>query len=221
MAEGTLAELKRAILRYDVEGAERWARQSVQEGIDPLEAIDAMTAAIREVGDGFGRGDLWLPDLIGAANAMKQSAPIIEEEIRRVGLSRSSVGSVVIGTVFGDIHDIGKNMVTTLLTANGFTVHDVGVNATSEELIAAVQRHEPDILAMSALMTMTSLEQSKTIEGLEKAGLRERVKVMVGGAAITQSFADDIGADGYDASATGAVALARRMLGADAEGVAE
>jgi methanogenic corrinoid protein MtbC1 len=202
MAEGTLAELKRAILRYDVEAAQRWARQSVQEGIDPLESIDAMTAAIREVGDGFGRGDLWLPDLIGAANAMKHSAPIIEEEI-------------------GDIHDIGKNMVITLLTADGFTVHDVGVNATAEELIAAVERHEPDILAMSALMTMTSLEQSKTIEGLEKAGLRERVKVMVGGAAITQSFADDIGADGYDASATGAVTLAQRLMGTNAEDPSE
>jgi methanogenic corrinoid protein MtbC1 len=221
MAEGTLAELKRAILRYDVEAAQRWARQSVQEGIDPLESIDAMTAAIREVGDGFGRGDLWLPDLIGAANAMKHSAPIIEEEIRRAGLSRPSAGSVVIGTVFGDIHDIGKNMVITLLTADGFTVHDVGVNATAEELIAAVERHEPDILAMSALMTMTSLEQSNTIEGLEKAGLRERVKVMVGGAAITQSFADDIGADGYDASATGAVTLAQRLMGTNAEDPSE
>ena len=212
MAEDILAELRRAILEYDNKGAERWAQRSVEEGIDPLESMEAMTAAIREVGDGFGRGDLWLPDLIGAADAMKHGAPAIEKEIRRAGLSRESLGTVLIGTVYGDIHDIGKNMVSTLLMAEGFTVHDAGVNATADQFIAAVEEYQPDILAMSALMTMTSLEQSRVIEGLEGSGLRGHLKVMVGGAAITQSFADDIGADGYDASASGAVSLAKNLL---------
>jgi len=220
MNEDALARLKQAILGYDGDEAESLARAVVAAGIDPLRGIDAMTEAIREVGDGFERGDLWLPDLIGAAAAMKQGTPVLEAAIREAGLARKSLGRVVIGTVFGDIHDIGKSMVSTLLTANGFSVEDVGVNVTADELVAAVDRHRPDLLALSALMTMTSLEQSKVIAGLERRGLRRDVKVIVGGGAITQSFADEIGADGYDASAPGAVKLARRLLGIEPREVA-
>ena len=120
---------------------------------------------------------------------------------------------MVIGTVYGDIHSIGKTMVATLLQAEGFTVHDVGINVTAEQFVEAVRAHKPDVLAMSALMTMTSPEQRKVIENLKEQGLRDSVKIMVGGGAITQEFADTIGADGYDPTAPGAAKLARTLVG--------
>jgi methanogenic corrinoid protein MtbC1 len=172
-----------------------------------------LTAAIRQVGNGFGKGELFLPDLLGAADAMSAASPILEEEIVRRGAIRGSSGTVVIGTVYGDIHTVGKDMVTALLRANGFVVHDIGTNVTAEEFVGAIRMHQPDILAMSALMTTTAAEQRKTIETLKNEGLRNKVKIMVGGGAITQEFANGIGADGYDATAPGAAKLAMELLG--------
>jgi len=213
MSTEILENLRRAIVEYDSAGAASWARKAVQEGIDPIKALATMTAAIRQVGDGFARGELWLPDLVGAADAMTSATPIIEEEIERKGTKRESLGTVVIGTVYGDIHTIGKTMVATLLTADGFVVNDLGINVTAENFVEGVKRYRPDILAMSALMTMTAPEQKKVIATLKKEGLRDKVKIMVGGGAITQEFADSIGADGYDPTPPGAVKLARRLIG--------
>ena len=169
--------------------------------------------AIKQIGEGFGRGELFLPDLVGGADAMLAAMPIIEEEIKRIGGNHKSLGTVVIGTVYGDIHNIGKSMVATLMTAEGFSVYDVGINVTAEQFIEEIRQRKPDILAMSALLTTTAQEQRKVIETLKKDGLRDKVKIMVGGGAITQEFADSIGADGYDATAPGAAKLARRLLG--------
>ncbi|HDN84733.1 MAG TPA: hypothetical protein ENG47_03115 [Candidatus Aerophobetes bacterium] len=205
--------LRKAIKEYDNEKAENLAKRAVEEKLDPLRVLDAMTVAIREVGDAFGRGDLWLPDLVGAADAMQAAMPIIEEEIKRTGAKRESLGTVVAGTVFGDIHSIGKTMVCTLLTAEGFKVHDLGVNIKAEEFLQAIRNYNADILAMSALMTMTAPEQKKVIEQLKKEGLRDKIKIMVGGGAITEEFAREIGADGYDPTAPGAVKLARKLIG--------
>ena len=213
MSTDVLEELKKAILTYNREGAASWARKAVQEKIDPVEALDVMTVAIRQIGDGFGKGELWLPDLVGAAAAMTSAMPIIEEEIKRVGAKRESVGTVVIGTVYGDIHTIGKTMVATMLTADGFAVNDLGINVTAESFVQGIAENKADILAMSALMTTTAPEQRKVIETLKREGLRDKVKIMVGGGAITQDFADSIGADGYDPIAPGAVKLARRLVG--------
>jgi len=213
MSGEVLENLRKAIIEYDSAGAASWARKAVQEKIDPIKALDTMTAAIKQVGDGFARGELWLPDLVGAADAMTSATPIIEEEIKRRGTKRESLGTVVIGTVYGDIHTIGKTMVATLLTADGFVVNDLGINVTAENFVEGVKRYRPDILAMSALMTMTAPEQKKVIATLKKEGLRDKVKIMVGGGAITQEFADSIGADGYDPTAPGAVKLARRLIG--------
>jgi len=213
MSTDVLEELKKAILTYNREGAASWARKAVQKKIDPIEALDVMTVAIRQIGDGFGKGELWLPDLVGAAAAMTSAMPIIEEEIKRVGAKRESVGTVVIGTVYGDIHTIGKTMVATLLTADGFAVNDLGINVTAESFVQGIAENKADILAMSALMTTTAPEQRKIIETLKREGLRDKVKIMVGGGAITQDFADSIGADGYDPTAPGAVKLARRLVG--------
>ncbi|RLE10563.1 hypothetical protein DRJ00_01070 [Candidatus Aerophobetes bacterium] len=205
--------LKKAIKEYDTEKAANLAKRAVEEKLDPLKVLNAMTVAIREVGDAFGRGDLWLPDLVGAADALQAAMPIIEEEIKRTGAKRESLGTVVAGTVFGDIHSIGKTMVCTLLTAEGFKVHDLGVNIKAEQFVEAIDKYNADILAMSALMTMTAPEQKKVIERLKKEGLRDKVKIMVGGGAITEDFAREIGADGYDPTAPGAVKLARKLIG--------
>lgn len=209
-----LENLKKAIAEYDTDGAASWARKALEEKNKPCRSdrrIDI--AAIREVGDAFGRGELWLPDLMGAAEAMQSAMPILEEEAMKREMKRESLGTVVIGTVYGDIHDIGKTMVGTLLTATGFSVHDLGVNKTVEEFIDAVKKYKPNILAMSALLTMTAPEQRKIIDTLKEQGLRDKVKIMVGGGAITQEFADEIGADGYDATAPGSVELSRKLIG--------
>ena len=183
-------------------------------GIDPLEALDVMTVAIREIGDAFGRGELWLPDLVGASDAMQSAVPILEEEIKRRGENREALGIVVVGTVFGDIHSIGKTMVSTLLTAAGFEVHDLGVNVHAKKFVDAIKDYNANILAMSALMTTTCVEQENVIKTLINEGIRDRVKIMVGGAAVTEEFAETIGADGYDSTAPGAVELAKKLIGA-------
>lgn len=212
MSVEIIENLKKAILEYDSEAAANWAKKAVQEKMDPNEALRAMTEAIREIGNGFGAGELFLPDLVGAADAMSAATPVIDEELQRVGAKRESLGSAVIGTVYGDIHTIGKTMVATLLTAEGFAVEDLGINITAEQFVEGVRKYEPDILAMSALMTMTAPEQKKVIETLKNQGLRDKVKIMVGGGAITQEFADSIGADGYDPTAPGAAKLARKLI---------
>ena len=213
MSSDILGNLKKAILDYDPDASAEWARKAVEAGLDPTDALSVMTDAIRVIGDGFSAGDLFLPDLVGAADAMTAATPIIEEEIQRIGAKTVTMGVVVIGTVYGDIHTIGKTMVATLLQAEGFTVHDIGINVTAEAFVAGVRKHKPDILAMSALMTMTSPEQRKVIATLQTEGLRDSVKIMVGGGAITQEFADSIGADGYDPTAPGAAKLARALMG--------
>ena len=211
MINEILEELEKAVVECNGQKATSWARRVVEEGIDPLEALNALTKGIKQVGDGYGRGELWLPDLIGAADAMSNAMPIIEEEIRRTGKKLKKADAIVIGTVKGDIHDIGKNIVATLLVVNGFKIIDLGVDVSAERFIEAIKEHKPSILAMSALLTMTAPEQRRVIEALTKEEIRDRVKVIVGGAAITQEFADDIGADGYDPTAAGAVDLVRRL----------
>lgn len=151
-----LEKLKEMVLQYDGEGAANWARMAVEKGIEPTKAVDAMTAAIRLVGEGFAKGEFWLPDLVGAAAAMQRGARLLEEEMARTGAKRKGLGIVVLGTVFGDIHSIGKDMVGTLLKAEGFTVHDLGINVTAQQFINAIEKEQADILAMSALLTTTA-----------------------------------------------------------------
>ena len=211
--DDTLKKLQEAILEYDTSRAKNLALKSIEEGIDPLRTIDALTKTIKQVGDSFNNEELWLPDLIGAASAMQAAMPVLEEQIKKSGKIRKSSGIVVIGTVFGDIHNIGKDMVATLLAADGYQVIDLGVNINAEKFISTIKEHQPDLLAMSSLMTMTASEQGKVINALKKESLREKIKLIVGGGAITKDFADEIGADGYGAVATDAVDLARELLG--------
>jgi len=213
MSVDIIQNLKNAVLEYDREAATKWAGAAVEQKIDPARALDAMTSAVRQIGDGFGKGELFLPDLVGAADAMLGATPILEEDMRKRGSKHDSLGQVVIGTVFGDIHTIGKTMVSVMLACEGFSVHDLGINITANQFMDAIKQYEPDILAMSALLTSTALEQKKVIEMLKQEGLRDKVKVIIGGGAITKEFADSIGADGYEATAPGAAILARKLVG--------
>jgi len=162
-----LENLKKAVMEYDNAGAASWARKAIEEGIDPIKALDALTKAIKQVGDGYGRGELWLPDLVGAASAMTSAMPVIEEKIKVTGGKQQALGTIVIGTVYGDIHNIGKDMVGVLSTAEGFEVIDLGINIPAEKFIEGVKEHNADILAMSSLLTTTAYEQRKVIKALK------------------------------------------------------
>jgi trimethylamine corrinoid protein len=212
MSDGILDQLSKSILEYDKDAAAALAARAMAEGIEPTKALDVLTEAIRLIGDGFGTGDLFLPDLVGASEAMLAATPVIEAELEKQGGTRPNVGVVVIGTVQGDLHNIGKAMVATLLTADGFKVHDLGIDVTVDQFVEAILKYHPDILAMSALMTTTIAQQTLVIDKLNAAGLRGQVKVMVGGGGVTQEFADRIGADGYNPTAPGAVKLATKLM---------
>lgn len=213
MREELFKKLTTAIQEYDADSAGALSRQALDEGIDPIDTLDVLTAAIREIGDRFASGELFLPELIAAAEAMSRATAPLEEEIQRQGKKKESLGTVLIGTVYGDIHDIGKNMVATMFKASGFQVIDSGVNVKADAFIEAVREKDPDILALSALLTTTAREQKKIIQSLQEHGIRDSVKVIVGGGGITRQFAESIGADGYDATASGAIVLGKRVLG--------
>jgi 5-methyltetrahydrofolate--homocysteine methyltransferase len=213
MKELILSNLGKAVKEYDKADAAMYARMAIEQRVDPLEALNVLTAAIREVGDAFATGECFLPELVSAAEALQAAMPIIEEGLHRSGAVRQSAGKVVAGTVSGDIHNIGKSMLCTLLVADGFEVIDLGIDVSRQRFVEAIQQHQPDLLAMSALLTITAMEQRNVIDALREAGIRDKVKIIVGGGAINDAFAASIGADGYDPTAPGGVVLCRTLLG--------
>jgi 5-methyltetrahydrofolate--homocysteine methyltransferase len=213
MANEIFDNLEKAVKEFNSEAAANWAKKAIEAKLDPLKAVEALTGAIRDVGDAFAAGDYFLPELLGAAEAMQSAMPILNEEIRKGPGEVVSAGKVVAGTVAGDIHNIGKSIFCTLLSAEGFEVFDLGVDVPLDRFLLAIKEHEPDIVAMSALLTITAMEQKNVIEALEKRGIRNSIKVLVGGAAISEQFAESIGADGYDPTAVGGVKLAKNLLG--------
>ncbi|MCL4298353.1 MAG: corrinoid protein [Anaerolineae bacterium] len=215
MKEDLFQAMAQSIIEGEAEEAERLARQAVEQGIEPVEAINkGYVAGLDEVGQQFGCGEMFLPDLVQAAEAMKAAVAVLEPEMARRGSSRNILGKVVIGTVEGDIHDIGKTLVATMLSASGFEVYDLGVSVPLQKFIDKAGEVGADIVGLSALLTTTMVKQRKVIEDLAKAGLRPKVKVMVGGAPVTRGWADEIGADGYSEDAMGAVAVAKQLVGA-------
>jgi 5-methyltetrahydrofolate--homocysteine methyltransferase len=209
-----MEQLQEALLALDDVRAGDAAQAVIDSGTDPVEALDAVMASLRRVGEGYAKGDLFLPDLLLSAKAAQAALAIIEPEIKRTDQHVARKGTVVIGTVFGDLHSIGKSMVGVMLTANGFEVIDLGINVPAEKFVEAVKEHEPDILALSALLTTTAPEQGRVIQALIEAGVRDRVKVIVGGGAINPEFAQRINADGYAASAPEAAAAAHELISA-------
>ena len=215
MTETEFQAMRQAVIDGDAAAAEAAARAAIAAGIPPLVAIDeGFMPGMKEVGAGFAAGDLFLPDMMLAARAMQRALAVLEPELKAAAVERTVAGRVVIGTVAGDIHEIGKNLVGMLLSTSGFDVHDLGVNVAPERFVEAAREHRADIVGLSALLTTTMTGQRTVIEALDAAGLRPRVKVMVGGAPVTGQWAADIGADGYSEDAMGAVELAKRLVAA-------
>lgn len=206
-----LDALTRAVVEGNDLNAEKLANQAIIQGVDPLKALEALTTGMRSVDRGYTRNEIELPDIVLAATAMKRALPFIEANIKPEQIREAVVGTVVIGTVFGDIHDIGKTIVAMLLRARNFWVIDLGVNVTPQQFIGAIREYKPDILALSALTTATSLEIQPVLESLIREGLRSEIKLMVGGGAVSESYAKGIQADGYHATAQGAVEMAWRL----------
>ncbi len=210
--EGILREMAEALYNGEVEKVTELTRRALDEGIPPEEILQkGLIAGMEKVGKDFRDGILFVPEVLVAAYAMKAGMEILRPLLAETGAS--GLGTFVIGTVRGDLHDIGKNMVAMMLEGAGFRVVDLGVDTPPERFVEAVREHNPQIVGMSALLTTTMVEMKRVIEALREAGLRDRVKIMVGGAPVTQEYADEIGADGYAPNASLAVEKAKALLG--------
>src|SRR5258708_4369116 len=214
MNEEILKKMAQSIIDGDSDASTALAKESITLGMEPLDAItNGFVVGVNVVGDAFGRGDSFLPELVMAGEAMKAAVAILDPELRKRGTERRQLGKVVIATVEGDIHEIGKSLVTIMLSSSGFEVFDLGVDTPAEKIIGKAIEVNADIIAMSALLTTTMIRQKEVIDELEKEGLRGRFKVMVGGAPITRDWVKHIGADGYSEDAVGAVVVATQLLG--------
>ncbi len=214
MSSDLYAKMAQAIIDGEAEEAASLAQQGLDAGLAPGDILDSgFVKGIEEVGDLFAKGEFFLPELVQGAEAMKAAVAVLQPAIDAAGGGRQTLGSAVAGTVAGDIHEIGKTIVCSMLSAAGFTVTDVGCDVPIESFVSKVKELSPDLLLLSALLTTTMPNQAKTIEALKEAGLREHVKVMIGGAPTTRAWADEIGADGYAEDAIEAVATAKGLLG--------
>ncbi len=213
MSEELFATMKQSIIDGDEDAAAAVAQQALAAGIDPLDAINVgFVAGMAYVGDQFSAGEMFLPDMMLAAEAMKAALTVLEPEMQKRGTHRTMLGKVVLGTVKGDIHEIGKNLVATMLSASGFEVFDLGVDVPFEKFIEKAREVDADLIGVSALLTTTMTGQRTVIEMLDDMGLRPKIKVMVGGAPVTRSWAQEIGADGSSEDAMGAVTLAKKLV---------
>ncbi|GMQ77717.1 MAG: corrinoid protein [Anaerolineae bacterium] len=209
-----LAKLAKSVEDGEPEDAENLAKEALNRGLDPLLCINqGLSPGITRVGDSFSRGDAFLPDLVLGGEAMKSALKILEPALLE-NQEREVAGRVVLGTVKGDLHEIGKTLVGTMLTANGFLVKDIGIDKSAEDFIEAIKENNADLVGMSALLTTTMREQRSIIGAFIEAGIRDQVKVIVGGAPVTQSWAQQIGADGYAEDAISAIDLAYRLIDA-------
>jgi corrinoid protein of di/trimethylamine methyltransferase len=216
MGDEIFAAMRQSVIDGDAAAAASLAEAALANGVPPLDAIElGFVPGLSYVGEQFGLGELFLPDMMLAARAMQKAIAILEPEMARQSAVRKVVGRVVIGTVKGDIHEIGKNLVGMMLSTSGFEVHDLGVDVAPDRFIEAAREHDADIIGVSALLTTTMAGQRTVVQALEAAGMRSKVKVIVGGAPASESWATEIGADGYSEDAIGAVALARKLLGAE------
>ena len=207
-----LQALHDAVLNGDAKTAKSLTEQALAAGVEPLKLVqDYMVPAMAEVGRRFECNEYFVPELLLAARAMKGALELIRPLLTASGVQ--PVGRVAVGTVKGDLHDIGKNLVAAMLEGGGYEVIDLGVNVTPEQFVAAVKEKNVHIVALSALLTTTMPSMKTTIDALKSAGVRDQVKVLIGGAPITKRYADEIGADGYGESAAGAVALAKQVMG--------
>jgi corrinoid protein of di/trimethylamine methyltransferase len=209
----TLQALRQSVVDGLADRAAELVQQALRDGIAPLDAINqACVPGMHQVGEEFAQRRLFLPDMLAAAEAMKAAMAVLEPELKKRGENRPFLGTVVLGTVKGDIHEIGKALVGTLLQANGFQVVDLGCDVSAEKFAAKARELNASVVGCSALLTTTMKYQKFVIEVLEREGLRPRVKVIVGGAPVTRQWSEEIGADGYSKDAVSAVALVKTLL---------
>lgn len=200
------------IIQGKMDETEASVQNALGEGLSPERILsEAMTAALARVGELFEAGEYFVPEMLISANAMQKGMAVLKPHLVEVGLEPA--GKIVIGTVKGDLHDIGKNLVAMLLEGAGFEVVDLGTDIAPERFIEAIEREDADLLGLSALLTTTMENMRLTMQVIQSAGVRELVKVMIGGAPVTDAFAADIGADGYAPDASRAVALAKKLAG--------
>lgn len=205
--------LARAVLEGDKNSATESAQAAVDEGLDPLEAVDkGLSKGMEVVGANFEAGESFLPELLMAADSFSAAMEILNPVIEANKQKISKLGTALLATVKGDQHNIGKNIVATVLETNGFEVVDIGIDQSTLNIIEAAQKHKADFIGLSSVMTTTMPYQKEVIETLAEMGLREKFFVLVGGGPVTQKWADEIGADGYGETAVDAVAIAKNLL---------
>ena len=214
MSEELYKEMAQCIIDGDSDISAELARKSIELNMHPLDAITkGFVIGVNYIGDQFGKGEAFLPELVMAGEAMKAAVAVLEPELLKLGEAREMMGKVVLATVEGDIHEIGKTLVGTMLSASGFEVVGLGVDQPADKIIGKALEIDAQIIGMSALLTTTMVRQREVIEELDKEGLRPRIKVMVGGAPITRDWVEKIKADGYSEDAIGAVKIAKDLVG--------
>jgi corrinoid protein of di/trimethylamine methyltransferase len=214
MEESVMKELSQAIKSYDVDAAEKGARKALELKLDPFEVIvKGLTPAIEEVGQLFEAGTIFLPHLVMAGDAMMAAVNILKTEMTSEELISSRKGQIVIGTIKGDVHNIGKNIVGIMLTAAGYNVIDLGIEVEPSKFVEEAERNRADIIAVSALMTFTAQTMKTVTEYLEMEGVREKYKVIFGGGPLNENWAREMGADAYAADASKAVAVVNQLMG--------
>ena len=211
--EEFLARMEKAIIEGNKEECEILAKEALEKKFDLNEVIDkGYVPGIQKVGDLWEKGEYFLPELITSAECMKATMIILQPEMEKLQIQTRSKGKVVIGTVQGDIHDIGKNLVSSMLSANGFEVHDLGADVQLEKFVEKAEEESADFICLSALLTTTMLGQKRVVEIIKEKNLSDRIKVLVGGAPVNQKWADDIGADGYGENAMVAVKVVQKII---------
>lgn len=214
MENNVMNELSQAVRTYDVDAAEKSARMALELKMDPLEVIlKALTPAIEEVGNLFEQGQVFLPHLVMAGDAMMAAVNILKRDLTSEQLSSTRKGQIVIGTVKGDVHNIGKNIVGIMLTAAGYNVIDLGIEVEPSKFVEEAQRNHADIIAVSALMTFTARYMSMVTEYLQMEGVRDKYKMIFGGGPLNEKWAREMGADAYAADASKAVATINQLMG--------
>jgi len=212
MSQQMIQEIYAAILDGENQTVQQHVQAALAAGVAPADILNqGMIAAMAEVGRRFECGDYFVPEMLVAARAMQSGLAILKPHLQQSEVK--SAGKVVVGTVKGDLHDIGKNLVAMMLEGAGFEVKDLGADVSPDKFVAAVKEHRPDLVGLSALLTTTMPNMQVTIEALKEAGVRDRVKVMIGGAPVTEAYARQIGADGYSPDASRAATLAKSLMG--------
>jgi 5-methyltetrahydrofolate--homocysteine methyltransferase len=205
-----LSEVHDGVIQGQRAAVARKIHEALQTGVAPMELLDSMTRAMADVGNLFETGEYYVPEMLIAARTMQDGMEVLRPHL--IESQTRSSGVVVAGTVQGDLHEIGKNLVCMLLDCAGFNIIDLGMDVAPESFVQAVRDHNPDIVAMSALLTTTMPKMDATIEALHHADLRKKVKVIIGGAPVTEAYAQHIQADGYSKNASQAVKLAKGLL---------